>query len=106
MQKKTGTPDCQNHHRNVARLPVVTNGDTSVWKTRPVTVDNNEWIVFQTVRKNLLYVVMVIVQGEGRLEEGEETTCSITDYSLSGGLQTIIVNSEGNNTSSPEYVYV
>jgi len=49
-------------------------------------------------------VVMVIVRGEGRLGEGEETTCSIKGYSLSGGLQIIIVNSEENNTSSQEYV--
>jgi hypothetical protein len=35
-----------------------------------------------------------------------ETACSITDCSVSGGLRTIIVNSEENNTSSPEYVYI
>ena len=104
--KRTGSPDPHHQHRKVARLPVVTNGDTSAWETRPVTLDNNEWIVFQTAKKNLLYVVMVIVRGEGRMGEGEETTCSITDYSLSGGLQTIIVNSEENNTSSPEYVCI
>jgi hypothetical protein len=62
-------------------------------------------MVFETVRKNL-YVVMVIVRRERWLGEGEETTCSIKDYSLSGGLQTIIVSSEENKTSSPEYVCI
>jgi len=78
----------------------------SAWETRPVTLDNNEWIVFETLRKNLLYVVMVIVPGEERLGEGEEKTCSIKDYSLSDGLQTVIVNSEENNTSCLEYVCI
>jgi hypothetical protein len=106
--KRNGPPDPQHQYRTVARLPVVTNGDSSAWETRPVTADNNEWIVFQTARKNLLYVVMVIVRRERRLGEGkgEGTTCSIKDYSLSGGLQTVIVSSEENKISSPEYVCI
>jgi hypothetical protein len=104
--KRNEPPEPQHQYRRVARLPGVINGDTSAWETRPVTTDNNEWIVFQTVRKNLLYVVMVIVRRKRRLGEGKETTCSIKDYSLSGGLQTITVSSEENKTSSPEYVCI